>query len=58
MPVRLKPYAILAEIGDKEEGGRWQGARGELAEWSGNAILAIWIVSREGDLKNRCHEIQ
>jgi hypothetical protein len=57
--VRLKPYAILAEIGDKEEGGRWQGARGEpLAEWSGNSIVAIWIAAKWGSSDLWIYEIE
>lgn len=45
--VRLKPYSVLAKLGDEE--GRPEGARDEpKAMWSGNSVAAIWIARKWG----------
>lgn len=57
--VRLKPYTVLAQIGDKEEGGRWRGARGEpVAKWNGNSIVAIWLARKWGIDELAIYEIE
>jgi hypothetical protein len=64
--VRLKPYAVLAKLGEE---GRWQGARGEpLVKWNGNSTVAIslagkwgssdlWIYEIENDKVKRMHPV-
>lgn len=45
--VRLKPYAVLAEIGDEPH---WRGMRGEpAAKWNGNNFVAIWAKMKWGN---------
>jgi hypothetical protein len=44
--VRLKPYKVLAEIGDEPH---WRGMRGEpAAKWGGNSVVAIWAAQKWG----------
>lgn len=55
--VRLKPYAVLAKLGEEE--GRPQGARGEpLAKWNGNSVVAIWLAAKWGSSDLWVYEIE
>jgi len=54
--VRLKPYTVLAKIGDE---GHWQGMRGEpAAQWNGNSVVAIWAAEKWGIGELAIYEIE
>jgi len=54
--VRLKPYAVLKEIGDE---GVSRGRRGEpRALWENNSVVAIWIAAKWGSADLWIYEIE
>lgn len=54
--VRLKPYAVLAKIG---ETGLSEDARGApMARWNGNSIVAIWLARKWGMADLAIYEIE
>ena len=54
--VRLKPYAVLKEIGEDDVP---RGRRGEpRAQWANNSVVAIWIAAKWGSSDLWIYEIE